>query len=238
MARLAEAERALDAMHEQNSRQLAQRAASLERAAATLGVEATEELPAAPWVITGTVDGRTFYMRERWDSYSIVIAPDDHPGLDVWTSVDEPGVVVREGAISDLVAADGATDYQVALPFVVSVIRSELRRRTCPHPTRAGDEFCPRCGARREPAAMDGVRGPSDEMHQSVRSIDPATMGSGSRLSAISEARMAYVDARRALEASVAAARSGGDSWSVIAVALDMGIREARDRFERWTSGE
>ena len=236
--RLAAAERALDAVHQSNIQTWELQAALLQRLADELGVEASETVPAAPWVITGRVDGRGFYMRERWDVYSIVIAPDEHPGLDVWASVDEPGVVVREGTISDLVASDGTVDYQVALPFVVSVIRSEIRRRTCPHPTRAGDEFCPRCGAPREPAAMVGVGGWSDGVDRFIGSIDPATMRSGSRLSAIGDARVAYVDARRALEASVAVARSAGDSWSLIAVALDMGIREARDRFERGTSSE
>lgn len=49
-----------------------------------LGVSATWWLVAAPFVITGNVDGRGFYLRERHGSYRVTIAPDDDPGADPW----------------------------------------------------------------------------------------------------------------------------------------------------------
>lgn len=41
-------------------------ARALAEAAAELSMEATEEVTAAPWVLVGLVDGRRFYLRERW----------------------------------------------------------------------------------------------------------------------------------------------------------------------------
>lgn len=233
-------EQALEAVHSENAQLSAQRELTLAQVAGELGVEAAEEVPAAPWVITGVVDGRGFYMRERWDAYSIVIAPDDRPGLDVWSAIGEPGLLVHEGTVSDLLDPGGQIDYRVALPFVVDVIRSELRRRTCPHPSGPGDQFCPRCGSALEvtfaiattgaPARERGAD-PDQGVESSTETIDPPTMRSIARLSTLAEAWAASKAAEDVVVASVERARRGGDSWRVIALVLDLTAREARVRY-------
>jgi hypothetical protein len=232
-------EHAIAAVHEQNSADWDERAAQLEQVAAELGVEAVERVPAAPWVISGFVDGRAFYMRERWDVYSIVIAPDDRPGLDVWSMADEPGVVVREGPVTDLVSHGGRVDYRVALPFVVAAVRADLRRRTCPHPARPGDDFCPRCGSPVVPVAPAPGSGREAECTDSgsdveefVASVDPETMRSGAHLVTLGGAWVAFVSAEQELTRRLAEARAGGESWSVLSVVLGLSVSEARDRFE------
>ena len=50
-------------------------------AARGLGASAWEESWPAPWVIRGTVDGRAFYLRERSNTYRVLIAPDEGPYL-------------------------------------------------------------------------------------------------------------------------------------------------------------
>lgn len=234
--RLAAAERALDAVHQSNTQTWELQAALLQQVADELGVEASETVPAAPWVITGRVDGRRFYMRERWDVYSIVIAPDDQPDLDVWAS-DVPGVTVQEGSIGDLVEPGGVIDYRVALPFIVGVIRVELRRRTCPHPRLPVDRFCSRCGTplvdEVTADTRDELRAPddTDEVDSLIATIDPATMISGARVAEVARAWNAYTRAESVLVETVAAARSGGDSWEIIAVVLDLPVTDVRDRF-------
>lgn len=126
-------------VQEQHQRELAE-------AAAELGVEVREEIPAAPWVLTGAVDGRAFYMRERWDTYDIVIAHDDNPTVQPWSDPDTAGITIRSGDSRDLYVGT-PPDYGVALRFIVGAIREHLARTTCPHPARAGDRYCPRCGA-------------------------------------------------------------------------------------------
>lgn len=119
----------------------------LAAAAAALGVEAVEDGPGAPWVIVGTVDGHGFYMRERWDTYDIVVAPDDDPTIQPWGApIETPTTVIRSGTISDLLPG-ASMSYRHVLAFVVGEIRTYLRRRTCEHPSARGDRFCRACGS-------------------------------------------------------------------------------------------
>lgn len=122
---------------------VAQHRAALAAAAERLGVEATEVGLFAPWVIVGTLDGRAFSMRERWEAYEILVAPDDNPLLNPWGAPQGTEVIlVASGTIDDLYI--GAPDYDRALTFIVAAIRSFLRRRTCTHDL--GGRYCPRCG--------------------------------------------------------------------------------------------
>lgn len=123
------------------------RADELAAAATDLGVEALEDGPGAPWVIVGTVDGHGFYMRERWDTYEIVVAPADDPAIQPWGApIETPTTVVRSGTISDLLPG-GSVSYRHVLTFIVGEIRTYLRRRTCEHPSAPRDRYCPACGS-------------------------------------------------------------------------------------------
>lgn len=118
-------------------------AEDLAEAAADLEIEATEEVSGAPWVIVGRVEGRRFYLRERWDTYTVVISPPDDPDLDPWRS--DRGVLVRSGGSGDLLTG-GRVEYRRALRVVAEAVRTHVRRERCPHPHAEGDWFCPTCG--------------------------------------------------------------------------------------------
>ncbi|MGH3444566.1 MAG: hypothetical protein ACRDPB_04250, partial [Nocardioidaceae bacterium] len=66
---------------------------------------------AAPFVITGRVDGRGFYLRERHGSYTVTVASDDDPGADPWgRPADQMTLDIAEGDESDLLDSNGGTD--------------------------------------------------------------------------------------------------------------------------------
>lgn len=138
--------KAFDAIGEQWRPVNEQHQSELAEAAADLGVEIREAVPGAPWVLTGLVDGRAFYLRERWDLYDIVIAPDQTPSAQPWNEPDLAGITIHSGDSGDLYVGT-PPDYRVAVRFVVAVIREHLARAACPHPARPGDRYCPGCGA-------------------------------------------------------------------------------------------
>ncbi|WP_019135760.1 hypothetical protein [Cellulomonas massiliensis] len=113
--------------------------------AAELGVDAHEEVIAAPWVLTGTVDGVAWYMRERWDTYAIAISSGEDPSIQPWGARGVQTTTIREGDANDLYQGT-PPDYGHALRFIVGVIREHLTRASCEHPHRDGDRYCPRCG--------------------------------------------------------------------------------------------
>ncbi|GCD19292.1 hypothetical protein CTKZ_08540 [Cellulomonas algicola] len=119
--------------------------AEITDAARRLGVDARQLIPAAPWVITGTVDDRAFYMRERGDQYTIVIASDEEPTVQPWGRPDARAITVRTGDADDIYIGT-PPDYGRAMDFIVGVIRQHLRRASCPHPHRSGDRYCAACG--------------------------------------------------------------------------------------------
>jgi hypothetical protein len=59
-------------------------AVELAQRATALGVSAQWRLTAAPFVITGQVDGRGFYLRERHGHYRVTVAFDDDAAADPW----------------------------------------------------------------------------------------------------------------------------------------------------------
>lgn len=115
----------------------------------------------------GTVDGHSFYFRERWGDWRLELdlRPSGHFGW-VVTGVDADGEiedeevehrsgdVIAEGAIG----TDGYGDNpRQRAQFIVDVIRTHLARQTCAHLGAdlsvigdiLGDElrWCPACGA-------------------------------------------------------------------------------------------
>jgi hypothetical protein len=122
--------------------------------AAQPGVDARRTSSYAPEQWEGTVDGRTFYFRERGGSWRIEL--DMMPSgryaqrlLQVGEGgelVTEPvpimeGEVIARGADSDLGAAP--VDH---IAFVVLTIRDHLRGVSCEH--QGARLFCPDCGQR------------------------------------------------------------------------------------------
>lgn len=119
--------------------------ADLAAEAAALGVEATLTATFAPFVITGTCDGRAFYLRERHGSYRVTIATDDDPTADPWRAeASVPSIDVAGGDEHELCDADGLSGA-VALRAAVDAVRTTLARSRCTHRTDAGP-YCPGCG--------------------------------------------------------------------------------------------
>ena len=116
----------------------------MDAAAGRLGVTIRHAGGWAPFVITGVVDGRGFYLRERHDCWHVEIAPDDDPLADPYTlRSDIPTIVVAEG-VSEALEVDGAFDTVRALEVTVHAVRLFLLRRDCAHPY--AQRFCPACG--------------------------------------------------------------------------------------------
>lgn len=112
--------------------------------ATELGVEVTLAGFACPFVLTGTVDGRFGYLRERHGSYRICVAPDDDPLADVWRQNRDRGEIeLATGSDDEL------TDMPTAVRLFVDAIRQYLTRRACAHDGAL--RFCPSCG-QRQPA--------------------------------------------------------------------------------------
>jgi hypothetical protein len=118
------------------------------------GVDARRTSWFAPEQWEGTVDGRTFYFRERWGSWRIEL--DMMPSgryaqrlagvADDGEFVTEP-VPVMEGEIiacgDESSLGDGPADH---IAFIIQTIRDHLRRVCCGHD--GARMFCPGCGQR------------------------------------------------------------------------------------------
>ena len=123
----------------------------LARHAEELGVTAQWRLVAAPFVITGNVDGRGFYLRERHGYYHVTIAPDDDPTADPWELPAERVTLdIADGEDDDLTGPDGGYNVAHALSVAVHAVRTFLARRECEHqqPTDPRQLFCAWCGVR------------------------------------------------------------------------------------------
>lgn len=136
-------------------------ATALNATAAELAIEVSEEVPGAPWVLVGRIDGRRFYLRERWESYAIVVASAETPDIDPWgAEAGQPSVLVRSGDAADLYAA-GRVDYPRALRVVAAAVRTHLRRETCAHPEADEGRFCTSCGQGLIDPALPDRSGPA-----------------------------------------------------------------------------
>lgn len=110
-------------------------------AAAALHMTADVQSTWAPWVITGTVDGHAFHLRERSQLYVLRLATQpERPNED-----PADGTEIKAGLIGDLSGEHGP-DITIALRFIAATIRTHLRQAECPHPHAPGDRYCPRCG--------------------------------------------------------------------------------------------
>ncbi len=116
--------------------------------AAELGVQARIAVGGAPFVLTGTVDGRGFHLRERHDLWRVTVAPDDDPGIDPWTADPSvPTLDIADGD-ADRLLVDGRFSVVRALDVAIGAVRSFLRQRECGHArAKPGDRFCVACGA-------------------------------------------------------------------------------------------
>lgn len=132
------------------------------------GVTVSSHGGLAPEQWKGTVDGHSFYFRERHDDWRIELdlAPTGRR-VEIWTGADpddeaarrwrevEEGEVIAEGTTA--ATGYGATSLERAL-FIVGEIRTHLRRQTCPVHTAERDDielllgrpldWCPACGTR------------------------------------------------------------------------------------------
>jgi hypothetical protein len=126
----------------------------VDEAATRLGAEIRDIGGAAPFVIRGVVDGRGFYLRERHDLWSVVIAPDDDPLSDPWARDREVPVIEVASGESATLEKEGVFDPVHALEVAVNAVRIFLLRRSCAH-DKAG-RFCPACGV--EVAQADAWR--------------------------------------------------------------------------------
>lgn len=115
-----------------------------DEAAARLGAEVRGIGGAAPFVIRGVVDGRGFYLRERHDLWSVVIAPDDEPLADPWSRDREVPVIEVASGESVALEKEGVFDAVHALEVAVNAVKLFLLRRSCSHENAA--RFCPVCG--------------------------------------------------------------------------------------------
>lgn len=225
-AHLAEFDRVEQQRPERGALQL-ENMRDLAAAAAELDIEATEEVPGAPWVITGRVDGRRYYLRDRWDTYAIVVAPADQPDLDPWRAPDGARlVVVRKGDSSEL-ATGRWVNYRRALRVIASVVRTQLRREACAHPHGDADRFCPACGVPLRDEATP-IRPEGDDP-----GLEDGRDGwrTGRHLRAVGVAHRAWQDADDRLRGAVQCARAAGDPWWLIALMLHVEEQEAVSRF-------
>lgn len=121
------------------------------------GIEIREWGGCFPEQWWGTVDGHSFYFREKRGHWSIeidlaetgetyqraVLNEDATDGDDLFTTVSQPierGEVIAEGWDADL----GVTPLHHGR-FIANTIRAHLRREGCAHP--GARRFCPECGA-------------------------------------------------------------------------------------------
>lgn len=121
--------------------------AELAGVAAELGVDAEVACWAFPFVVAGTYDGRSFYLRARRGHWRVEVAAD--PGCaDLWGTRGAVGIEVAAGREADLCDADGRPLPAVALRVAVSSIRLSALRDRCSHELPSGDShrFCRRCG--------------------------------------------------------------------------------------------
>ncbi|MGH3914097.1 MAG: hypothetical protein ACRDTC_11930 [Pseudonocardiaceae bacterium] len=125
--------------------------AELAQQAEQLGVTARWQVVAAPFVITGNVDGRGFYLRERHGYYRVTIAPDEDPSADPWELPAERTTLdIADGEDDELTSPAGRYDVARALTVAVHAVRTFLARRVCEHqqPTDPRQLFCAWCGVR------------------------------------------------------------------------------------------
>lgn len=137
------------------SQLLSQQAREMEQqardTASALNAKAEITLMGAPLVITGSVDGRAYYLRERHGAYQIAVAHPDTPTVNPWNAHDADAVEIRTGSETDLLDSDGYLDIPRTVTLIVDTVREYLLRETCTHKqagTTPHARYCPACGTR------------------------------------------------------------------------------------------
>ncbi|WP_282946530.1 hypothetical protein [Cellulomonas endometrii] len=202
----------------------------LKAAAAELDIEATEEVPGAPWVIAGRVDGRRYYLRDRGGTYTVVVAPAGQPDLDPWRAPAGARLVVaRSGDSADLFTGRWV-NHRRALRVVAAAVRTQLRREKCTHPHHDADRFCPACGV--------PLRDEVTPVRTGLDDYELPNGGDGWRtgrhLRVVGVAHRAWQDADDRLRGAVQRARAAGDPWWLISLMLHVDEQEA----VRWFGDE
>lgn len=101
-----------------------------DQVAAALGVEGAEiRVIACPLVVSGTLDGRFFYLRERWGEYRVCVADDEDPLRDVWADPGAPEVEVASGVESDFDGDGGLGVAAAALTVAVAAVKDYVAER-------------------------------------------------------------------------------------------------------------
>lgn len=121
-------------------------ASDVEGRAFALGVELSVVSPGGPLVVSGVVDGRGCFLRERHGFFHVEVAPGDAPLRDVWRKgPEEVSLVVAEGSESELEPAPGVKPGEQVVDVLVAAVRTFLLQEACTHPGQV--RFCPHCGA-------------------------------------------------------------------------------------------
>lgn len=138
--------------------------AEVAEVAAELNVDAEVRCSACPFVVAGTCDGRSFFLRERHGHWRVEVAADPDC-TDLWSTRDALGIRVAAGGKADLCDADGRFSPGVALRLAVDAVRLSALRDVCSHEQPPGESyrFCRRCGT------------PLDQAHQWRWPQPPAT---------------------------------------------------------------
>lgn len=97
----------------------------------------------APFVIEGTVDGRTFYLRDRHEQYRLVVSGENDPLADVYHGSPKDALIIARGDSGDL--PNSYQNVSELLTVVVETVRLFLLRETCEHILE--NNFCSKCGS-------------------------------------------------------------------------------------------
>lgn len=121
--------------------------AQLAEAAAELDVDTGVECWAYPFVVAGTCDGRSFFLRERHGHWRVEVAADPSC-TDLWGTSGAPGIEIAAGSAADLCDAGRDASPVVALRLAVRAVRLSGLRDRCSHevPSEESHQFCRRCG--------------------------------------------------------------------------------------------
>ena len=133
--------------------------AELAAAAAELGVDAELRCSAFPFVVAGTSDGRSFFLREKRGHWRVEVTADPDCA-DLWGTRGALGIEIAGGGADDLCDTDGEQSPVVALRLAVRAVRLSALRDICSHeqPSNESHRYCRRCGtpldeAEQEPPA-------------------------------------------------------------------------------------
>ena len=134
-----------------------QERAEAEEHAARLGVTITSYGGLFPFVVTGSVDGRAFFLRSRGGAWRIEIADDATPTVDPWTDHDHDTIEIASGLDQQLSTTVDTDNYdpQTVITTCATAVRTYLGTPACTHShMQTGYLYCPDCGTARNRTNM------------------------------------------------------------------------------------